>query len=92
MDKTLDMGNFEEFEDSSGTEASSAAKPTKSMMKSEEVPAGCKMIRRAEMFALLASWCEQQKEFHHITKLAYFSHVIRTSRAASNGNFLQSDA
>jgi hypothetical protein len=63
------MGNLDKFEDSSGDEPSSAA--TGMMIMTDEVFLyGCEKIHSVETFDLLAWWCQHEKEFPHLTKLA----------------------
>jgi hypothetical protein len=84
--KKLIMGNLDEFEDSPGDEASSAA--TGTMITTDEVfKYGCEKIHSTETFDLLAWLCQHEKEFPHLTKLAYFIHAIPASSAPSERSF-----
>ena len=86
--RTADKKNFDEFEDSSGIEASSATTSTISINSADEVfKYGCNKIQSAEIFDLLAWWCQQKKEFPHIADLVYVIHAITASSETSETSF-----
>jgi hypothetical protein len=80
------MGNLDEFENSSGDEASSAA--TGMMITMDEVfKYGCEKIHSTETSDLLPWWCQHEKEFPHLTKLAYFIPAIPALSVPSERSF-----
>lgn len=48
---------------------------------------GYNKIQSAEIFDLLAWWCQQKKEFQHITDLVYVIHAITASSETSETSF-----
>jgi hypothetical protein len=76
VDETADIGNFNDFKDSTSIEASTAATCKMLMITTDWVSDyGCKTILSTEI-SDLAWWCQQQKEFPYSTQLGYFIHAI----------------
>ena len=82
------MRNFNEPEDSSDNESSSAVTRTMLMIvTNEESKYRCKKIQSTEIFELLAQCCQHENEVPHLTKFAYFVHATPPSRATSDRSF-----
>jgi len=80
--RIADRRNFDEFEDSSDIEALSSTPSMISTKYTDEVSKyGCNKVQSTEIFYFLAWWCQQKKEFPHISDLVFLPCTLTQHRA-----------